>query len=210
MKESNDKKKLNEENQSKTKHEEIIKKVLIGCIAIGLIVIAVMLVGNNSRINNNCEVPIEDITPVNNQVNLDKIFEEVEKIQGMENQNESGDIPTNSEDNESDTSNKVKPEEEIDFGRYKGLEMKAIVNTTDTTINEVWMIKLGNINQQEDVCRILGRRIQKLKNAFREDEAQTRILNEAVIKQEDGIVIMVIAQNKNEIEKTIGNLMSEK
>jgi len=195
-----------------------LKKILIGCIAVGLVVLAIIIIVKFSKPEGNNKLPIWDTKPVNTQVNLEEIFEEIEKIEGMstrsdfQEMNESGEIPHHPEDEETENKNsqQTKPEDEIDFGKYESLEMKAIVNTTDNAVNEVWMIKLGNLNQQEEVCRIFGRRIQKLKNAFREDEVQTRILNEAVIKQEDGIVIMIISPNDNEIEKTIGNIMSEK
>ena len=208
------------------------KLIIVGILV--LIVIGVILIislKNNEAGNINNPDSKVDITPVNNQVNLEEIFKEIEKIEGMTNnradresnvgQKESGEInrrPENAEEkygleqsNPEDETENLKqsnPEDEIDFGKYKALEKKAIVNTTDDNVNEVWMIKLGDSNQQEDVCRILGRRIQKLKNAFRDDELQTRILNDAVIKQEDGIVIMIVSSNKNEIEKTIGNLMN--
>lgn len=202
------------------------KLIIVGILV--LIVIGVILIinlKNNESGNINNPDSKVDITPVNNQVNLEEIFKEIEKIEGMTNnradresnvdQKESGEInrrPENADEKDKlNSQEKVKqsnPEDEIDFGKYKALEKKAIVNTTDDNVNEVWMIKLGDSNQQEDVCRILGRRIQKLKNAFRDDELQTRILNDAVIKQEDGIVIMIVSSNKNEIEKTIGNLMN--
>ena len=108
---------------------------------------------------------------------------------------------------------KVNPEEvlerveEIDFNEYNALEKKALVYTTDENVNEIWMIKLGNYNQQEDVCRILGQRVQKLKSAFENNEAQLKILNEAIIKQEEGIVIMIISPDAKEVEEKIAKSM---
>lgn len=69
------------------------------------------------------------------------------------------------------------------------------------------MIKLESYNQQEDVCRILGQRIQKLKSAFENNEAQLKILNETIIKQEEGIVIMIISPDAKEVEEKIAKAM---
>jgi len=194
--------------------------ILLTILVVVLIILGILIRQSKLRYKDD-ELSLKDVSPINTQIDLEEIFREIDKIAGIGNRNEIYEMNI-SGNNTSDIENKIgiedkdfqskqsNPEDEIDFGKYEGLEMKAIVNTTDNEVNEVWMIKLGNINQQEDVCRILGRRIQKLKNAFREDEAQTRILNEAVIKQEDGIVIMIISPNDNDIEKTIGNIMSEK
>lgn len=97
--------------------------------------------------------------------------------------------------------------DEIDFNEYNVLEKKALVYTTDENVNEIWMIKLGNYNQQEDVCRMLGKRVRKLKSAFENKEAQLKILNEAIIKQEEGIVIMIISPDAKEIEEKIAKAM---
>ena len=97
--------------------------------------------------------------------------------------------------------------DEIDFNEYNVLEKKALVYTTDENVNEIWMIKLESYNQQEDVCRILGQRVQKLKSAFENNEAELKILNEAIIKQEEGIVIMIISPDAKEVEEKIAKAM---
>lgn len=159
-----------------------------------------------------------DTTPIS-KVNLEEVFKELEKIEGIgdgempaEENDLSGEAMDNEEsniENPDDEQEEIIPEEEIDFGRFEGLEKKAIVKTTDDQVNEIWMIKLGNIKQQEDVCRILGNRIQKLKNAFEDDAVQTNILKRAVIKQEDGVIIMIASPQDDEVEKTIAKVMKQ-
>lgn len=134
--------------------------------------------------------------PLNENVILSDVFNKLEKLQNEEISGEMLDIK---EDKNS--------EEEIDFKKYEVLEKKAIVNTTEQQVDEIWMIKLGDMGQQEEVCRILGNRVQKLKNTFKDDKEQMAILENAVIKQEDGIVIMIISKDLEKIEKTISEEM---
>ena len=123
-------------------------------------------------------------------MNLEEVLKSVEEI-----------------DSDIENEDIAKGVEEIDFNEYNVLEKKALVYTTDENVNEIWMIKLGNYNQQEDVCRILGQRVQKLKSAFENNEAQLKILNEAIIKQEEGIVIMIISPDAKEVEEKIAKAM---
>ena len=181
------------------------KKVAIAAVLVLVIVLACMMIFKNDgetkeRVDN---------TPVNKSVDIAKVFEAIEKIEGFEKEDFSGEI--HEEPNEDEPVKKeILNEANIDFGKYNVLEKKAIVKTTDEYVNEVWIIKLGDIKQQEDVVRILGNRLQKLKNAFAGDRYQTAVLNNAIIKQEDGIVVMIISPNDDEIEKTIAEVMEEK
>lgn len=181
--------------------KKIIQKSLLGfCIV--LVVIILVIIATKT---DNDTVKIES-KPINTRVNLETVFKAIEQIEGFENYEEmmSGEIVE-------DISGEAKwaDEEEIDFGAYGVLEKKAKVNTTEEFVNEVWMIKLGKYEQQEAVCRLLGTRLQKLKAAFAEDEQQSKILQSAVIKQEDGIVIMIISPNVEELEETIAKEMEK-
>ncbi len=167
--------------------------------------------------------------PINEKVNLAEVFNEIEKIEGFEdiksmengngfsgenemnnlNEDELPNIIESGEKKENIENQEKIAEEEIDLGKYNVLEKKAIVKTNDDYINEVWMIKLGDYSQQEEVCRLLGNRIRKLKQGFSDNEEQMQILEQAVIKQEDGIIIMVISPKADEVAKTIEKEMNK-
>ena len=163
------------------------KKIIsIGVLVIGIVSVIIVV----SLILNKKGPSIIVSKPLNEKVNLEEVLKSIEKV-------------------DSDVANEdiAKGVEEIDFNEYNALEKKALVYTTDENVNEIWMIKLGNYNQQEDVCRILGQRVQKLKSAFENNEAQLKILNEAIIKQEEGIVIMIISPDAKEVEEKIAKAM---
>ena len=162
------------------------KKIIsIGVLVIGIVSVIIVV----SLILNPKEPSIIVRKPLNEKVNLEEVLKSLEIDSHIENE----DI--------------AKGVDEIDFSEYNVLEKKALVYTTDENVNEIWMIKLGSYNQQEDVCRILGQRVQKLKSAFENNEAQLKILNEAIIKQEEGIVIMIISPDAKEVEEKIAKAM---
>ena len=163
------------------------KKIIsIGVLVIGIVSVIIVV----SLILNKKGPSIIVSKPLNEKVNLEEVLKSVEEI-----------------DSDIENEDIAKGVEEIDFNEYNVLEKKALVYTTDENVNEIWMIKLGNYNQQEDVCRILGQRVQKLKSAFENNEAQLKILNEAIIKQEEGIVIMIISPDAKEVEEKIAKAM---
>ena len=163
------------------------KKIIsIGVLVIGIVsvIIAVSLILNQKGPS------IIVRKPLNEKVNLEEVLKSVEET-----------------DSYAENEDIAKGVDEIDFNEYNVLEKKALVYTTDENVNEIWMIKLGSYNQQEDVCRMLGQRVRKLKSAFENNEAQLKILNEAIIKQEEGIVIMIISPDAKEIEEKIAKAM---
>ena len=163
------------------------KKIIsIGVLVIGIVSIIIVV----SLILSRKGPSIIVRKPLNEKVNLEEVLKSVEEVASdIENE----DI--------------AKGVDEIDFNEYNVLEKKALVYTTDENVNEIWMIKLESYNQQEDVCRILGQRVQKLKSAFENNEAELKILNEAIIKQEEGIVIMIISPDAKEVEEKIAKAM---
>ena len=163
------------------------KKIIsIGVLVIGIVSIIIVV----SLILSRKGPSIIVRKPLNEKVNLEEVLKSVEEV-----------------DSDIENEDIAKGVDEIDFNEYNVLEKKALVYTTDENVNEIWMIKLGNYNQQEDVCRILGQRVQKLKSAFENNEAQLKILNEAIIKQEEGIVIMIISPDAKEVEEKIAKSM---
>lgn len=167
------------------------KKIIsISILAIGIISIIVVAI----IMLNKGKIPIVVSKPLNETTSLEEVFKKIKEIEEIK------------VDDEEVTTNE-KAEDEIDFKEYSVLEKKAMVYTTDESVNEVWMIKLGSYDQQEDVCRILGNRVQKLKNAFNGNAQQKAVIKEAVIKQEDGIVIMIISPYVKIIEETIAKEM---
>lgn len=163
------------------------KKIIsIGVLVIGIVSVIIVV----SLILNKKGPSIIVSKPLNEKVNLEEVLKNVEET-----------------DSDVENEDIAKGVDEIDFNEYNVLEKKALVYTTDENVNEIWMIKLGSYNQQEDVCRMLGQRVRKLKSAFENNEAQLKILNEAIIKQEEGIVIMIISPDAKEIEEKIAKAM---
>lgn len=163
------------------------KKIIsIGVLIIGIVSVIIVV----SLILNKKGPSIIVRKPLNEKVNLEEVLKSVEET-----------------DSYAENEDIAKGVDEIDFNEYNVLEKKALVYTTDENVNEIWMIKLGSYNQQEDVCRMLGQRVRKLKSAFENNEAQLKILNEAIIKQEEGIVIMIISPDAKEIEEKIAKAM---
>ena len=163
------------------------KKIIsIGVLVIGIVSIIIVV----SLILSRKGPSIIVRKPLNEKVNLEEVLKSVEEV-----------------DSDIENEDIAKGVDEIDFNEYNVLEKKALVYTTDENVNEIWMIKLESYNQQEDVCRILGQRVQKLKSAFENNEAQLKILNEAIIKQEEGIVIMIISPDAKEVEEKIAKAM---
>ena len=163
------------------------KKIIsIGVLVIGIVSVIIVV----SLILNKKGPSIIVSKPLNEKVNLEEVLKSVEEV-----------------DSDIENEDIAKGVDEIDFNEYNVLEKKALVYTTDENVNEIWMIKLESYNQQEDVCRILGQRVQKLKSAFENNEAELKILNEAIIKQEEGIVIMIISPDAKEVEEKIAKAM---
>lgn len=163
------------------------KKIIsIGVLVIGIVSVIIVV----SLILNKKGPSIIVRKPLNEKVNLEEVLKSVEEV-----------------DSDIENEDIAKGVDEIDFNEYNVLEKKALVYTTDENVNEIWMIKLESYNQQEDVCRILGQRVQKLKSAFENNEAELKILNEAIIKQEEGIVIMIISPDAKEVEEKIAKAM---
>ena len=162
------------------------KKIIsIGVLVIGIVSIIIVV----SLILSRKGPSIIVRKPLNEKVNLEEVLKSVEEV-----------------DSDIENEDIAKGVDEIDFNEYNVLEKKALVYTTDENVNEIWMIKLESYNQQEDVCRILGQRVQKLKSAFENNEAELKILNEAIIKQEE-IVIMIISPDAKEVEEKIAKAM---
>ena len=186
------------------------KKILkIGIIALGIILVIGLCVALITKDDNGEEIIKAE--PINQKVNLEQVFAEIELVEGMKVYDDIEETQESEmvENTESSSKTEIIPEEEIDFGKYNVLERKAIVHTTDNEVNEVWMVKLSDYNQQEDIMRIFGNRIQKLRKGFEESGDKLSIVNNAVIKQEDGIVIMIASTNADEIEKTIASEMEK-
>ena len=148
--------------------------------------------------------------PLNNEVNLNIVLSDLEdKIRGEQPEQEIEE-PNPDEENFIENPEDEEPEEVLDesildFNEYSYLERKALVLTKDSQVNEVWLVKLTDYNEQEAVARILGNRIRKLKNAFQENPEQLKIIEDAVVKQEEGIMIAIISPHSRNIEKALAS-----
>lgn len=153
---------------------------------------------NNTNINN------VDENTINQSSEFDNVFKEIAQIDGMEVKKDS----LQSEVDVDDIIQSRNDANKLDFSKYNVPYKKAIVNTSEESVNEVWLIKLGDVNQRESVARVLGNRLQELRDKFAKDVTQTAILERAIIKQENDVVMMIISPNENEIAKIIAETMS--
>lgn len=189
------------------------KKNLLIAILIILVLILLLLVIRRCAKQN----PALPQKPLNETVDLNAVFSQIENAMEEENQEEAPleeamdneiDSEIEAEDTAKQATTKTWPdEEEIDFGDFNFLTKKAIVHTTDDKVNEVWMVKLTSLDQQEALARIFRGRTERLKEAFHDNEEQLAVISNAVIKQEDGIMIAIISPSVNKIEKTIADSM---
>lgn len=165
--------------------KKIFSIVGLSLVLVIVIVILIVILGKTPQ-------SIIVTKPLNENVVLENVFESINELEDSGFSGEAVDFL-----------------DEIDFKEYTSLEKMAYGTTNDVYINEVWLVKLGAYEQQEEVCRIFGNRIQKLKNAFKDDLEQMSIINNAIVKQEDGIVIVIISKDAEEIEETISKEMKK-
>jgi len=90
-----------------------------------------------------------------------------------------------------------------------GLIRRAIIKTDDDIVDEVWIVKLNDKESQEKVARILGNRIRKLKDGFKENKTELMVIESSEIKQENDVVIMIASPNKASIENIIAKEMTK-
>lgn len=95
-------------------------------------------------------------------------------------------------------------EEKYSFEKYKGLQKYAASEVSDKTINEVIMVKLGDIDTQStDMLLKFVNRLTDLKNEYADNEDIQKILNSQeslVIKQQAGVAVMIISPEASKME----------
>lgn len=94
-------------------------------------------------------------------------------------------------------------EQKYSFGKYKGLQKVAASETSDKEINEIIMVKLGDMEQSTDILLKFVDRLTKLKDEYAQNEDIQKILNSQeslVMKQQAGIAVMIISPKAADIE----------
>ena len=203
-------------------NSEKLKKILI-CVIVCILVVAVLIIlafRMNTKNEQNREEKIA--SAINTKLNLDMVFADIEKLYTNTN-SEPQEIPTElsgeefdkSQDNTDeniDGSKVIKGEEikdYLDFGDLSKIEMGAYINTDDEHIDEVWIVKLDKMENQEKVARLLGNRMRKLKEGFKENKTELMVIESSEIKQENDVVIMIASPNKASIENIIAKEMTK-
>lgn len=99
-----------------------------------------------------------------------------------------------------------KANEMLNLRNYVGLEKMVAQYVSDNEFSEIWLLKISEESQVLDLFRIFNERIETLKEEYKNDEVISSIIkNEKniIIKQQYGIVIMIISNEAENIEQII-------
>lgn len=177
-----------------------VKKIIlvIGSIIVIASIIAVIAnLQKDSNIKDN-EIGIiqggntaaEGMEPINQTIVLNDILQhikndEVNKLEAIE-------------DNEAN--------ELLNLRNYVGLEKRVAQYIGEDEFTEVWLLKISEEAQAIDLFRMFDERIQNLRNEYKDNANIMEILqdeNNIILKQQSGIVIMIISDDAENVEKSI-------
>ena len=94
-------------------------------------------------------------------------------------------------------------EEKYEFGKYKNLEKIVVSEETDTSISEIVIVKLGDMEQSTDILMKFVDRLNDLKAKFAENKEVLDMLNTQdsfIIKQQAGVAVMILGPNAKAME----------
>lgn len=181
-------------------NKSVIKKIIfvIGIIMLIVAIVAITMIKvnknviekNNNEIIGESNAAEENMEPINTTIALKDILQEVK--------NDVNDKIVVLEDN--------KANELVDLKKYVGLEKMVAQSIDDNKFLEVWLVKISKESQSVDLFRIFNKRIENLKEEYKHDEIISNVIrNESniVIKQQNGIVIMIISNDVNDVENVI-------
>lgn len=147
----------------------------------------------NTDLNNNSgEITTE---PLNREFKIDETLANIIKVSGLD---------------ESSKMSEDKVKSEYDFGQYEGLQKEVRSQITEDSITEIAIVKIGENEQTQDLFQIVFKRIAQLQQKYAENDKINSILNNGdniVIKQQGGVLIVIIAENAKEIEQKIDEQM---
>lgn len=181
------------------------KAILCVCVVMAIAVVITLItvseksnIGNpvNEKIEideslyNNGNVAAEGMEPINKNIVLGNILQEVKE--GNE-RNLTGltDIEANKLFNLKD---------------YSGLEKKVAQYESEDEYTEIWLIKISKQEQATSIFRMFNERIESLRNEYKDNVKISEIINNEkniIMKQQNGIAIVIISGNAAEIEKSV-------
>lgn len=190
--------------KSKTKAKIVIT---FGIIAISVVIIILInaitktnkpsIIENNYTFYNTGNIASEGMEPVNKEINLGDI------LQNVKNRVISELLPVKNE--EADML--------LNLEEYAGLEKRVAKCETQNEYTEIWLLKISKEPQSIDIFRMFNNRIEELKRKYAQNAEISAILNNEKnisMKQQNGIVIIIISNNVENIEKSIDeNFKSE-
>ena len=94
-------------------------------------------------------------------------------------------------------------EDKYHFGTYKDLKMIVASDETDTSISEIAIVRLNDMEQSTDILLKFLDRKEALKEKYAENEKMQEILSaedSVIIKQQQGIAVMIIGENAKDLE----------
>lgn len=94
-------------------------------------------------------------------------------------------------------------EEKYDFGKYKSLEKIVVSEETDTSISEIVIVKLGDMEQSTDILMKFVDRLNDLKAKYADNQEVLDMLNTQdsfIIKQQAGVAVMILGPNAKAME----------
>lgn len=94
-------------------------------------------------------------------------------------------------------------EEKYEFGKYKNLEKIVVSEETDTSISEIVIVKLGDMEQSTDILMKFVDRLNDLKTKYADNQEVLDMLNTQdsfIIKQQAGVAVMILGPNAKAME----------
>lgn len=147
-------------------------------------------VDSNTNADSNTNIIVES-EPINTNYNNAVIFDSIKEISKLD---------------ESTKLTEQQIQEEFEFNEYATLEKEIRSNISEGAINEVGIIKLGDISQSEKVMEIVLKRKEALTTKYADNPEIAEILNNSdnfILKQEAGVVKYIISDDVASIEKNM-------
>lgn len=97
----------------------------------------------------------------------------------------------------------------MDLEWYEGLEKKVAKYESKDEYTEVWLLKISNDSQSVNFFRKFNERIESLRREYKNQKHISNILNNEeniIMKQQDGILVIIISNDAKNIEKSIDNV----
>lgn len=185
-----------------------MKKKIILCICIVVIVVLVITlitmsarkdfsqkeentpIGKDETFYEGGNEATEEMKPINQNMELGDVLQDVKessvnKLTGISNE---------------------EANELINLGEYEGLEKRVAKYEDEENFTEVWLFKISEQNQASKIFRKFNNRINELRFQYEDNPQISAILNDEkniVMKQQQGIAIIIISNNIEEVEKAV-------